>query len=268
MGRYDNVRVFYNNAWHRPTRMYVFNGNWQDIGTQDGENVNRSGSPAQRHIYVRSGNSNVRVTKYKNYRTEYGDSYTVNNAPIEIYPQNGYQFRTQTNPGSTFIFQCTVRKTAHGPKRLLWTGRANYSSRMYLEIWWEENGTISVHIDNRGITNGTGGETRLTSSNAVGDNTWATLVIRCDFRSTTMSLTFNGQTVYGNMWNGFRSQQSDVQCLVGYDSIQFKDTLQIQGTDYNGNTSNCTVNMSTGAGSSSHSNLSIHSDSYTVTEWL
>ena len=27
MGRYDNVRVFYNNAWHRPTRMYVFNGN-------------------------------------------------------------------------------------------------------------------------------------------------------------------------------------------------------------------------------------------------
>jgi hypothetical protein len=96
---------------------------------------------------------------------------------------------------------------------------------------------------------GASGAQTITTSNAVGKDTWARLDVTCNKGSYQMSVTFNGVTTSGSMWKTWLIANADNK--VGGNGIVFKDGMEAQGSTSSGGSTYRYLNTSTASGSTS-----------------
>lgn len=255
MGRYDKIKVYNGSEWKQPTRIRVFANNaWQDLGENDSSNT--------RAFNVRHNNAWHRATLNRTLVTVSGESYCGGDG-FRVLPANGYCYCSNANNSicTTWFFRATIRKTASGDKRIFWTG--NSSGSCFLEIWWLNSGQIQVKIRS---AYGTGNVQSITTSNAVGLNTWVYLNVTCNKGVYKMSVTFNGVTTSGNMWETWQITNADN--WVGSNGIQFKGYLEVQGTQYLNGSNYKRLNTNTISGSTADYQYADHVDtSYQEVRW-
>lgn len=251
MGRYDKVKVYNGNAWVKPKRIRVWGGSsWRDLGEDDSDNR----TPG----FTWDGSKFQRFTLDKTLVTTQGEVYSYNPNGFKILPENGFCYDPYANPAYdsegrpvsqvniTWFFRATIRKIADGDQQIFYTGNASGSCRCVLT--WLADGRIRMRTQTA-FGNTTSVVTDIYTTNSVGKNQWVYLNVNCNKGSYKVSITFNGVTSSGSttrVWqipNAFNT--------VGGPGVQFKDTLELQGTKHPDGSMYKKIDLNTANGSTS-----------------
>ena len=238
MGRYDKIRVYNGTDWVKPSRIRVYsNQAWQDFGEDLSANT--------KALSVRFEDAYHRVTLNRTEVATETDSYAGGDG-FKLLPTNGFCYcpNSSSATNTTWLFRATIKKTADGDLNVFWTGKPD--SSCMLHIVWLNDGRIQVTCKSVYVALGT---QTITTSNAVGKDTWARLDVTCNKGSSQMSVTFNGVTTSGGMWQTWLVY--NVNNKVGGNGIVFKDGMEVQGSTSSGGSTYRYINMSTASGSTS-----------------
>lgn len=230
MGRYDKIKVYNEGVWTTPSRIRVYNNGWLDLGLQD--------SLVTTALNVYSEDVLKRVTLNRIDTTVVTDKYAV--GPFSVSPAAGYCFcPTSSSAGEyNFNFNCTVRKTSATDQRIFYSG--NGYDDDFIDITWLANGKIRV----QGAYNGN--VKTLTSSNAVGINTWVNLRVYANKGSYKTYIVFNGVTTSTSFYVAFINKS--VTNKIGTSYLHFKNTLTVTGVSYTKGALTASFNASTVSG--------------------
>lgn len=259
MGRYDKIKVYNGSSWVQPSRIRIFANNaWQDLGTND--------SSITKTLYVQKNNAWTRATLNRTVVTVPGESYAAGDG-FQVLPANGYCYcpNSDYSNNATWFFRATIRKVADGDLNVFYIADGSWTN--YLHIKWLNDGRIQVTV---ACSWGSGTKT-ITTSNAVGKNTWVYLNVTANKGSYYMNVIFNGVTTGGSMGRTFRV--SGASNWVGSSGVHFKNGFEIQGTAYYGSngygtTNYRSINLSTASGSSGNYSGVDHVDATTTkVEW-
>ena len=255
MGRYDKIKVYNGSSWVKPSRIRVFANNaWQDLGTDD--------SSITKTLYVQNGSSLARATLNRTVVTVPGESYTGGDG-FQVLPANGFCFCPASGYSNdrTWLFRATIRKVADGDLNVFYIANPSWSN--HLQIKWLNDGRIQV----TNSCDWASGTKSITTSNAVGKNTWVYLDVTVEKNAKTMNVRFNGVNTPGRMDRAF--QVTNATNWVGGSGVQFKNGFEIQGTSYSSGGYYRSIDLSTASGSSSgnYSGIDHVNDTTTRVEW-
>ena len=230
MGRYDKIKVYNEGVWTTPSRIRVYNNGWLDLGLQD--------SFVTTALNVYSEDVLKRVTLNRVDATVVTDKNAV--GPFSVSPAAGYCFcPTSTSAGEyNFNFNCTIRKTSATDQRVFYSG--NGYDDDFIDITWLANGKIRVQAAYNGNVK------TLTSSNAVGINTWVSLRVYANKGSYKTYIVFNGTTTSGSLLAAFINKSVTNKIGTGY--LHFKNTLTVTGVSYTKGALTASFNASTVSG--------------------
>lgn len=237
MGRYDKIKVYNGSSWVKPSRIRVYANNaWQDLGTDD--------SSITKTLYVQNGSSLARATLNRTVVTVPGESYTGGDG-FQVLPANGYCFCPASGYDNdrSWFFRATIRKVATGDLNVFYIANPSWSN--HIQIMWLNDGRIRV----TNSCDWASGTKTITTSNAVGLDTWVYLDVSVSKGATTMNVRFNGVNTPGRMDRAF--QVNNASNWVGGNGIQFKGGFEVQGTSYSSGGYYKSIDLSSASGSSS-----------------
>ena len=184
MGRYDKIRV-YDNGWKQPSRIRVMkNGSWVDLGDNDSTNN------TDFNVYKLSSSKFVRATlnkKVNSYSYQQGTGYTESSWS----PGFDCGFSPSSSYGNyRFEFKATVCRRDSN-KRCLYSSVAKYGTH-YCYIDLNSDGSITFKVY---TSYSSYGEASVTTNFKLGVGEWSDLKIVSDAGSSTVYVTWGGQTV-------------------------------------------------------------------------
>lgn len=261
MGRYDKIRVYYNNQWQQPKVIQVYNGS-KFISMGNNESYNKQ------HMYVYTNSSTrKRATLEREDYSIAGESYSYGD--LQLLPLSNAGWNPRGSNAADHIISGCIRKTTNGAVTVFDSGNSTGTCR--LKITWNADGTLSLYLNSAYYS---GAATTTTTSNAVGANQWVYFQVFAAKGSYNYTITWNGVNTTGKSYNTWAI--SNATNKIGSDNLQWKDTLTVQLGRYvyqNGDvtySSRWVVNMNTRVATvgSITNNLKITNTSSTGTRWV
>lgn len=253
MGRYDKISVYNGSTWKQPTQIRVYqNGAWVTLGTNDSDNT--------KSLSVHKNNSFVRATLNKTITTVPGNYYTVGNSfALKKTDSQGRLIRyCHEKSLGDWYFRATIRKTSDTEMNVYTLASTN----TYVKIKWNANGTITA----TNYSHYEGQEYSVTTTNAVGANQWVYLNVTAPKDGSKVTITFNGVSTTGKFYGTWYN--NSVAYSIGATGLHFKDSMSLQGRDYNNGLVSISINMSNSSDVANNcSGASVSYDGKTVESW-
>lgn len=250
MGRYDNIKIYYNNAWRNPNEIYVFQDQWTpaSFGRYDSDNT--------RPLYVYDGEDYKRITLNRSVETVVTDSWIE--GAFNLLPAAGFCWCPN---GAwkyyNWYFRATIKKTTLGNKRVFYCGD---NATGYIAIYWQADGTIKVDTYKTELIS-------VTTSNSVGLNTEAYLNVYSNARDNTIYIEWNDVTSSGTSTQSFIVNGTNT---VGSAGLQFRDTISVAGVGPGDSTYTISFDADTASGSdgNQYTNVNHQETTNTVVRWV